>query len=115
MKSSWQDVIALHARTQGLLPFDGAHWTYLCVERSMQRDKGNVGAGAQKILEDALKEAGYIPNDGWTQVLDYRHHFIVGAPVGVHLWLGSRILEREECLENLREKAQAPAQRRIGM
>jgi hypothetical protein len=111
MKAKLEDTIGLFCRHQQLKPFAAAHWTYLfnCPSRAM--DKRNRSSAAAKVIEDALKENGYIPNDGWDQVLDYRDHFRVCQPVGVHLFLHpTRVLSFDECLEALGEK-KVPAQR----
>lgn len=46
----------------------GAFWSYLFVEPRRDRDPSNIIAGAIKVIEDGLKEAGFIENDGWKQV-----------------------------------------------
>lgn len=93
------------AEIQGLKPFGPSYWTYLFIEKNKQRDKRNIAGGATKVIDDALVEAGYIKNDGWSEVLDYRDYFYVatsGSPeealLGAHLFLGPRLLEKSECL-----------------
>lgn len=104
-KKKWHSTVGLLARHQGLKPFGPCCWTYLFVEKTRQRDKMNIASAATKLIEDSLKENGYIPNDGWDEVLDYRHHFIVSRQEpGVLLVLQSSLLGFDEMVEILNGK-----------
>lgn len=111
-KQGLEDDLGLYFRQQRLKPFQAAHWTYLfdCPNRAI--DKRNRSSIAAKILEDAIVRNGYLKNDGWDQVLDYRDHFrVVDENHGVHLFLHpTRVLTLDECLEVLGEKKALPAQ-----
>lgn len=52
---------------------------YLWVEPNMRRDKDNVSSYGRKIIQDALVEGGYLPNDGWRNVDSFSDSFAVDA------------------------------------
>ncbi len=86
LKKAWTQTIRIHALQQRFQRVTtAAHFTYLCVEEDKRRDPSNVLAGAIKLLEDALQEAGLIDGDGWAHVRSIRSHWVVGEPVGVML------------------------------
>lgn len=61
--------IALCARVIGFQKIKGpAVFLYECREPHMRRDPSNVIAGAVKLIEDGLQEAGLLDNDGWANV-----------------------------------------------
>lgn len=52
---------------------------YLWIEPNMRRDKDNVSSYGRKIIQDALVEGGYLPNDGWRNVESFSDSFAVDA------------------------------------
>lgn len=52
---------------------------YLWIEPNMRRDKDNVSSYGRKIIQDALVEGGYLPNDGWRNVDSFSDAFAVDA------------------------------------
>lgn len=53
-----------------------AYFGYLIVENELRRDPSNICASAIKFIEDGIVEAGVMPNDGWSNVLGIRVHWI---------------------------------------
>lgn len=103
MKRDWGREIAaraslLHFRVPG-----PGYFTYILGEIDRRRDPGNVSAGAQKIIEDGLQEAGLLAGDGWQDVLGFVHHWtVVGGSGSVTLiWRSDRVLSKEEALKEL--------------
>lgn len=52
---------------------------YLWIEPNTRRDKDNVSSYGRKIIQDALVEGGYLPNDGWRNVDSFSDSFAVDA------------------------------------
>lgn len=52
---------------------------YLWIEPNMRRDKDNVSSYGRKVIQDALVEGGYLPNDGWRNVDSFSDSFAVDA------------------------------------
>ena len=96
LKREWSIVVGMVAR--GRIP-NGAHWTYFHVEPNRRRDPSNFCAGAQKIIEDALQEAGKLEGDGWRHIGGFSHHWTVGDPPGCLVLVGPNAVSREECLD----------------
>lgn len=72
MKASWGRTVALYARAQGFERIEApSHFEWEFVENSRRRDPSNIAAGAIKIVEDALQEAGLLKNDNWEWVLSF--------------------------------------------
>ena len=44
---------------------EAGHFTYLFREPTKKRDPSNIISAGVKLIEDALQEAGLLPNDGW--------------------------------------------------
>ena len=53
--------------------------TYTFFEPNTWRDKDNIAGYFHKILQDALVQAGCIPNDGWKVISGFEDHFDVDA------------------------------------
>jgi Holliday junction resolvase RusA-like endonuclease len=49
-------------------------FTWYCPDK--RKDKDNI-MSAQKFVFDALQQIGYIKNDGWKQIGDISHRFMV--------------------------------------
>lgn len=50
---------------------------YTWYEPNKKRDKDNICAGGRKIIQDALVEAGYLPGDGWKDIVGFSDAFRV--------------------------------------
>lgn len=79
LKKRWQKTAVTFIRkdlkgTKVNTPID-IHYHYF--EPNKRRDKGNIHGFAQKIIEDALQEAGTIPNDGWNEIRNFSTEFDV--------------------------------------
>lgn len=92
--------VKLLARAARLLPVEAGYFTYLIRERSQRRDPSNVAAGAVKMLEDGLKEAGVIRNDGWACILGFVSYWMVDARnPGVTVFITQRmVLDRSDAI-----------------
>ncbi len=86
MKKHWGGLIALLARAKGIetIP-EGSRFYYRCVEPNRSRDPSNIIAGAVKLIEDGLQEAGILENDGWKHVAGISVGWSVAARIGVHV------------------------------
>lgn len=72
IKQRWGATVRLLARAQGFQPITTpVHFEYEFGEPTKRRDPSNVVSGAMKVLEDALQEAGLLPNDNWEWVLSF--------------------------------------------
>lgn len=77
VKKRWEGIISRLCEEQGFTCPPSGYFNFLCVEENKRRNKDNIGAGAQKIIQDALVKRGSLYNDGWKEILDYRHFFHV--------------------------------------
>lgn len=69
LKKEWTQYIQIHARQQEFPKLEGPYeFFYEFRELKKNRDPSNVMSGAVKLVEDALQEAGLLPNDGWKNV-----------------------------------------------
>lgn len=81
MKREAQDAVLWCARAARLRPHGGpVRVRYQFFEAPARkgarlRDKSNIASFAVKVIEDALVEAGLIPDDGWDEVADYSCEF----------------------------------------
>ena len=76
LKAKAQERIIFLARAQ-LKPIDRAFFRYEFHEPDRRRDPSNVASGALKVVEDALRYAGILKNDGWANVAGFSFSFIV--------------------------------------
>lgn len=76
MKKRHTRLIAILARKQNIptLPKSDYIITWIC--ENQKRDKDNIMTG-QKFIFDGLVEAERIKNDGWKQIGDVTHRFLV--------------------------------------
>ena len=51
------------------------HYTWF--EPNQKRDKDNVSSFGRKIIQDALVKSGYLPGDGWQQIVGFTDSFEV--------------------------------------
>ena len=81
MKREAQDAVLWCARAARLRPHGGTvRVRYQFFEAPARkgarlRDKSNIASFAVKVIEDALVEAGLIPDDGWDEVAGYSCEF----------------------------------------
>lgn len=81
MKREAQDAVLWCARAARLRPHGGpVRIGYRFFEAPARRgarlrDKSNIASFAIKVIEDALVEAGVIPDDGWDEVSSYSCEF----------------------------------------
>lgn len=50
---------------------------YVWFEPNKKRDKDNISGGGRKIIQDALVSAGYLKNDGWSDIIGFSDEFQV--------------------------------------
>ena len=50
---------------------------YTWYEKNQRRDMDNVSSYGRKIIQDALVEGGYLPNDGWKDISGFSDAFAV--------------------------------------
>ncbi len=64
--------IVLAIRMQRIVPVEHYPVTidYVFYTKDERKDPDNILAGASKFILDALKEAGIIRNDGWSELVD---------------------------------------------
>ena len=48
---------------------------YMYYEPNTKRDKDNISGYFHKVFQDALVQAGCIPNDGWKVIQGFSDHF----------------------------------------
>lgn len=48
---------------------------YMYFEPNTKRDKDNISGYFHKVFQDALVQAGCIPNDGWKVIKGFSDHF----------------------------------------
>jgi hypothetical protein len=91
MKAKWGRVVGLCARSQDFVTLKGEkgpwHWEYEIgmPAKGKRPDPGNILAGADKIIPDALQEAGLLENDGWSQVASISAVFVTAKEPYVKL------------------------------
>lgn len=81
IKKEWQTATMWAIRKQlgrvkATPPVD-IHYVYY--EPKRNRDKGNIHGFAQKIIEDAMQDAGLINNDNWQWIRHFTAEFYVDA------------------------------------
>lgn len=75
LKREWDAIIVAHIREAKLLPVRYPVFVkYYWWERDKRRDHDNV-AVAKKFVQDALVQAGILPNDNWKWVLGFSDEF----------------------------------------
>lgn len=57
------------------LRFKRIHLRYTYFEPNTKRDKDNISGYFHKVFQDALVQAGCIPNDGWKVIKGFSDHF----------------------------------------
>lgn len=70
LKAQWGQKVAIYARVANFGRItQPVECFYEIREPNRRRDPSNFVAGAVKIIEDALQEAGLLENDGWAQIV----------------------------------------------
>jgi hypothetical protein len=77
IKQEWSKKCVKHIKSVGFNYVDSAFFHYLLVEPNVKRDPSNFCSSATKFIEDSLKEAKVIPNDGWQNVLGIRPYWVL--------------------------------------
>ncbi len=94
IKREETDAVTLIAKTSGVfLRFEEPPflWRYRWLSKNRRKDPSNICAHAVKVIEDGLVKAGVVENDGWRQVAEIRHEFVVsGGDIGVVVTLETR-------------------------
>ncbi len=85
------------------------YFGYVVVEETLKRDPSNVCSAAIKFIEDGLKEAGVIPNDGWKNVLGIRMITIhrPGRDPGVYVVMSDQKLDEDHLVTHYEEHSVA--------
>ena len=86
MKAEWTGLITRIIRNRKIPPMRAVAAKFLWTERKRNRNPDNIAAG-QKFVWDALQAAGVIKNDGWSEVVAFRHSFQVGKIPGVEVMI----------------------------
>ena len=76
--------VARLCKAQGLVPMSSGKFRFFWHERTRRRNPDNIAAGKKFIL-DGLVQAGILPNDGWSEVVDYSDVFIHGVKDQVYV------------------------------
>ncbi len=50
---------------------------YVWYEPNRKRDKDNISGMGRKIIQDAMVRAGYLRNDGWSEIVGFSDEFYV--------------------------------------
>ena len=80
-KNMLEFTIGVEIRRAHLKPMpNGAHLTFIWIEKNRKRDKDNVAAGGTKLICDALVRKGILPTDGWKGLLTLTHQFLIVDP-----------------------------------
>jgi hypothetical protein len=98
IKKRWHGIIDRLATEQEFECPPCGYFNFMMIEPNKRRNKDNAGSGASKVIFDALVKRGSLYNDGWKEILDYRHFFDVDEhKPGVYLIVTEhRLLNDEE-------------------
>jgi len=89
MKQKLTELVVWECKAQGIKPMGKVDLTYIWQEENRRRDKDNIMFG-QKFIQDGLVNAGVLENDGWKQIGDVKHIFVVGDSYQVKIIMESR-------------------------
>lgn len=111
IKKQWTQDIGMHAFAQQfdrVLP--PCAITFVHFELDRRRDPDGFCFVACKLILDALVKHKIMKNDGWTHVLDLRHHWDVRSPpgIGVIVIFDRVVWERKGALAVPAPKPQRP-------
>ena len=83
-KEKWGQVVAMFARRDGMVAMESpVRFRFHFVEPDARRDPDNVCSAAIKVILDALKKLGTIPDDSQAWVKGIVLSWEVGTPIGV--------------------------------
>lgn len=85
LKMAWQTPAALLIKSARVPRLECVRLRYLHVRTDRRTDKQNLGMAADKVIPDALQDAGVLSNDGWNRIDGYTHDFALGASDGIEL------------------------------
>src|SRR5699024_4322697 len=74
MKKDYTALVMIHAKGLPKMEWADIEITWYCKDR--RKDLDNVMTG-QKFILDGLVKAGVLRNDGWAQIGDIQHRFLV--------------------------------------
>lgn len=77
IKKQWAALITYLVRQAQLRPCGPSAITFVHYMRDRRLDPDGFTSGAAKLVLDGLVKADVLPNDGWEDVLDLRHHWLV--------------------------------------
>lgn len=101
LKQEWEGRIRLLCTQARIRMLPPCCYTYLYFEPHRLRNPDNI-ASFSKFVFDALvaKPHPIIPNDGWTEIQDFRSYWLVEPRhIGVTVFAADRVLSCEEALE----------------
>jgi Holliday junction resolvase RusA-like endonuclease len=94
LKRKWSQAIAICARTQDFARITRpAHFAFEFIEPNKRRDPDGISGGGQKLILDALQDAGLLRDDGWDEVLSIASRWRVDK-----VSPGVRVTVTEECV-----------------
>jgi len=79
MKRSDMDTVLWSAKAclRGWKAAGRVRMHYTWYEPNQRRDMDNVSSWGRKVIQDALVEGGYLPNDGWKNIAGFSDDFAV--------------------------------------
>jgi Holliday junction resolvase RusA-like endonuclease len=79
IKNKWTEIVKKEIQAQKIKKIDYSITIFfLWVVRDKKRDKDNIMFG-QKFVFDGLVKAGIIKNDGWNNVSQIHHNFLIAG------------------------------------
>lgn len=88
-KKDATNLVVWSCRASKLKPIDGlSDYSFVWYCKDKRRDKDNIMAG-QKFIFDGLQSAGIIKNDGWKEIGNISHKFLLDRDnprVEVEIW-----------------------------
>jgi hypothetical protein len=98
LKRDIEHRVVLCARSQRLLAVERAYLTYLFFEENRRRDPSNIVAAGMKLIEDGLRKAQILSNDGWSDIAGFAQYWVLGD-YGVAVFLSKHnVLDRERAI-----------------
>lgn len=79
MKRQDMNLVLTYARVylRGWKASGRVQMRYTWYEKNQRRDMDNVSSYGRKVIQDALVEGGYLPNDGWKNIAGFSDDFAV--------------------------------------
>ncbi len=76
LKKTTEHHLTMQLKSKNIAPFESVQLGYNWIRLHRREDKDNISFG-QKFVQDAMVNAGIIPNDGWKNVISFIHNFTV--------------------------------------